>query len=89
MTCSSSTPLRSLEWVIGDASQFYSRQQGVAAASAVSVMAARRMHARLPVSTLPILSGEYPALTSFTAYCLLLVLLAELLMSHDSPSPAP
>ena len=46
-------PLRSLEWVIGDASQFYSRQQGVAAASAVSVMAARRMHARLPVCALP------------------------------------
>ena len=50
---------RSLEWVIGDASQFYS---GAAAArgadqttTAASVMAARRMHARLPS-----ISGKLP-----------------------------
>ena len=53
------SPRRSLEWVIGDASQFYS---GAAAArgadqtaTAASVMAARRMHARLPS-----ISGKSP-----------------------------
>jgi phosphoglucan,water dikinase len=40
--------------VIGDASQYYGPQRGASAASAASVMAARRMHARLPS-----ISGEF------------------------------
>lgn len=45
-------PLSSLEWVIGDTSQMYS-PKGIAADS-LSVMAARRMHNRLPS-----ISGEF------------------------------